>query len=483
MDTRMHLNSNPRGSRQRVAVIGAGPAGITTAYQLAKAGVQVAVFEADNAVGGLARSFDLWGQRVDLGPHRFFSSHPGVNAVWGEVLGDDYRLVDRLTRIYYRRSFFYYPLQPVNALANMGLFEAGRCVASYLREKINPRGGGDSFESWVVNRFGRRLYEMFFQAYTEKLWGLPCAEIDADFAAQRIKKFSLGEAIKTVLGVATTKHKTLVDCFAYPTGGTGMVYQRMAQHVIEAGGEVHLRCPVARLILRGRQVSGLVLADGRLHACDHVVSTMPLSLLASQCEPPADVAAATAALAYRNTILVYLHVAAADLFPDQWLYVHSPELGMGRVTNFRNWVPELYGDAQTTILALEYWCYDQDALWSRPDAELIALGSQEIRSTGLLGTAQVIDGHVYRIRRCYPVYRRGYKGHLIRVVEHLRGFPNLTPIGRYGAFKYNNQDHSILMGLLAAENIVAGKGHDLWAVNTGDEYQEAAPAAAPRKAA
>jgi len=467
-----------------VAVIGAGPAGITAAYQLAKGGAQVAVFEADDTVGGLARSFDLWGQRVDLGPHRFFSGRADVNALWSEVVGDDYRLVDRLTRIYYRRSYFYYPLQPVNALVNMGLFEAGRCVVSYLREQVRPRGGEDqSLESWVVNRFGRRLYEMFFKTYTEKLWGLPCTEIDADFAAQRIKKFSLGEAIKTVLGVSATKHKTLVDCFAYPTGGSGMVYERMAQRVREAGGEVRLRCPVAKLVLRGRHIAGLVLADGRLHACDHVVSTMPLTLLAAHCEPPPQVAAATAALTYRNTILVYLHVDAADLFPDQWLYVHSPELGMGRVTNFRNWVPELYGDARTTILALEYWCYDQDPLWSSPDAELIARGSQEIRSTGLLGGAAVIDGHVHRIRRCYPVYRRGYKQLLAPVVEHLCGFPNLTPIGRYGAFKYNNQDHSILMGLLAAENILQGKQHDLWAVNTDDEYQESASAGALRKAA
>lgn len=481
----MHSDSIRQSPGKKIAVIGAGPAGISSAYQLAKAGARVAVFEADNAVGGLARSFELWGQRVDLGPHRFFSSDPHVNAVWKEVLGDDYRLVNRLTRIYYRRSFFYYPLQPVNALVNMGLLEACRCTTSYLREKASRRENpNDSFESWVVNRFGRRLYELFFKAYTEKLWGLPCTEIDADFAAQRIKKFSLGEAVKAALGVATTKHKTLVDCFAYPIGGAGMVYERMADRVVQAGGEVHLRCPVVKVVHRDRKITGLVLADGRFYRCDHVISTMPLTLLASQCGPlPAETAASNAALTYRNTILVYLHVDAADLFLDQWLYVHSPELGMGRVTNFRNWAPELHGNAKTTILGLEYWCYDHDPIWSCPDAELIALGTEEMRSTGLLGTAKVLEGYGYRIPRCYPVYRRGYKKHLARVVEHLRGFTNLTPIGRYGAFKYNNQDHSILMGLLAAENILQGKAHDLWAINTDQEYQERASLEVLKKAA
>jgi protoporphyrinogen oxidase len=238
------------------------------------------------------------------------------------------------------------------------------------------------------------------------------------------------------------------------------------------------------MVLNNRRVSGLVLGDGRLHSCDHVVSTMPLTLLARQLAPvPGDAAQAIDALTFRNTILVYLHVDAPNLFPDQWLYVHSPDLGTGRVSNFRNWVPELYGDAKTTILVLEYWCYDQDPIWSAPDDTLTALATQEIRSTGLLRNAKVLDGHVHRIKRCYPVYRQGYKEHLARVVEHVKEFRGLTPIGRYGSFKYNNQDHSILMGILAAENILQGRDHDLWAINTDYEYQEAAQADTLKKAA
>ncbi len=462
----------------RVGVIGAGPAGITAAYQLAKGGAEVEVFEAGPAVGGLSRTFDLWGQKVDLGPHRFFSSDRRVNELWREVVGPDYRMVDRLTRILYKNRFFHYPLKPANALWNMGIASAVGCVASYMKEKVRPSyapGENETFESWVVGRFGRRLFEMFFKSYSEKLWGIPCDALDADFAAQRIKKFSLGEAVKSALGLSGGKHKTLVDQFAYPTGGTGLVYDRMAQRVEEMGGRVHLKTPVRRITHENWQVNGLELQGGEHRAFDHVISTMPLTLLVRGLgDLPPHISKAVDSLKFRNTVLVYLNVEGTGLFDDQWLYVHSPELGTGRVTNFRNWVPELYGDSPNTILALEYWCYDEDALWNEDNTALIARATHEMRSTGLLGDAPVVAGHVERIKRCYPVYERGYKKNLEPVVYHLRQYQNFQAIGRYGSFKYNNQDHSILMGVLAAENILDGASHDLWAVNTDTEYQEAA---------
>lgn len=462
----------------RVGVIGAGPAGITAAYQLARQGAHVEVFEASAHVGGMSRTFELWGQKVDLGPHRFFSHDPRVNAVWREVVGADYRMVDRLTRIYYRNRFFDYPLRPANALWNMGMLRAVGCLSSYLKEKVSPSFPDEehgSFESWVVGRFGRRLFDMFFKSYSEKLWGIPCDELDADFAAQRIKKFSLGEAVKAALGIGKGKHKTLVDQFAYPTGGTGLVYERMAQRVRDLGGAVHLNQPVQRLVHFQRQVHGIELPDGRIEPFDHVVSTMPLTLLVRGLgELPRDVARAVDALRFRNTLLVYLHVDAPDLFRDQWLYIHSPDLRVGRITNFRNWAPELYVQARTSILALEYWCYDEDPEWQAGDQHLVDRARKEIRATGLIGDAAILEAHVVRVRRCYPVYARGYRKHLEQVVAHVRQFAGLSAIGRYGAFKYNNQDHSILMGLLAAENILENKGHDLWAVNTDTTYQEAA---------
>jgi protoporphyrinogen oxidase len=463
----------------RVAVIGAGAAGLTAAYELIKGGAAVDVYEAGDAVGGLARTITLWGQKVDLGPHRFFSQDRRVNRFWLEIVGRDYRMVNRLTRIYYRRRFFHYPLRAGNALWNMGPWNALCCLASYARQQVWPSytpEENQTFESWVVSRFGRRLYEMFFKSYSEKLWGIPCQELDADFAAQRIKKFSLGEAVKNALGWSKTPHKTLVDQFAYPLGGTGLVYERLAERLQAAGGRLYLRRPVPRVVHEAGRVRGLAFADGQFVPYDHIISTMPLTLLVQGLGdlPPA-VAAAVQALRFRNTLLVYLHVDGSDHFPDQWLYIHSPELLMGRVTNFRNWVPELYGTAQTTILALEYWCYDNDPLWRESDGDLIARAAQEIRSTGLIGAAAIHAGHVVRLRRCYPVYARGYKKHLEPIINWLRGFHELTAIGRYGAFKYNNQDHSILMGLLAADNLLRGAGHDLWAINTDyDTYQESA---------
>ena len=453
---------------------------MTAAMCLAQGGADVAVYEAGDSLGGMARSFDLWGHRVDLGPHRFFSTDARVNRLWLDVVGRDYRMVDRLTRIHYRGRFFHYPLRPVNALANMGLWNATKCLASYAKEKVSPsfpHGQHHSFESWVVNRFGRRLFEMFFKSYSEKLWGISCQELDADFAAQRIKKFSLGEAVKkALLPNKGQVHVTLVDRFAYPTAGTGSVYEKMADRVRAAGGQIHLRSPVRRVLHDGFQVRGLELVDGREEPCDHIISTMPLTLLVRGLhDVPAEVMDAVNQLKFRNTVLVYLLADSDKLFPDQWVYVHSEELSIGRLTNFRNWVPELYGEHKTSVLAAEHWCYESDPLWTESDESIIARTTEELRTTGLLGDAQILQGHVVRIPRCYPVYARGYREHVERVVTYLRNFAGLTPIGRYGSFKYTNQDHSILMGLLAAENLLENRNHDLWYVNTDyDSYQEEA---------
>jgi protoporphyrinogen oxidase len=464
----------------RIAVIGAGPAGMTAALQLSRRGAEVSVFEAGQRVGGLARSLDLWGQRVDLGPHRFFSTDARVNQLWLDIVGREYAMVDRLTRIYYRRRLFQYPLKPLNALWNMGLPDAAMCVTSYLKEQLRPgfQAKDDvSFESWIVRRFGRRLFEMFFKSYSEKLWGIPCSELSADFAAQRIKNLSFPEAVKSAMSRHRGRqHKTLVDRFAYPLGGTGSVYEKMADRLRDCGGDIHLECPVRRILHEAFHVKGIELRSGRVEHFDHVVSTMPLTnLVRGLSDVPVDVQASAAALQFRNTILVYLHVDSDSLFSDQWLYIHAPNLKMGRVTNFRNWVPQLHGEARTTILAVEYWCDDSDPIWIAPDDRLIEQAIHELWSARLLRDEQVMDGHVVRARRCYPVYRHGYRKHIERLADHLRNFSGLTPIGRYGTFKYNNQDHSILMGILVAENLLDNRAHDLWSVNTDHEtYQEGA---------
>lgn len=455
-------------------MIGAGPAGITAAYQLAKAGTRVTVFEASPWIGGMSRSFELWDQRVDLGPHRFFSSDARVNRLWLEVVGRDYRMVNRLSRILYAGKLFHYPLRAGDALAKLGPLEAARCLASYAHARARPPADQTTFEGWVVARFGRRLFEVFFQTYSEKLWGIRCDELDADFAAQRIKKLSLLEAVKAALGGGSGGHQTLVDRFAYPIHGTGAVYERMADAIRERGGTIRLSTPV-RSIEPGTLRSTIRTDDGHAHVFDHVISSMPLTVMAARLPGvPARVLEATRALRFRNTILVYLDVDSPRLFDDQWLYVHTPGLATGRISNFRNWVPELHGEATTSILTLEYWCDDGDALWQRSDPELARTARDDLATTGLAGTAPVLDSHVVRVPRCYPVYRRGYRDQLAIVVDYLRDIPGIQAIGRYGAFKYNNQDHSILMGMLAADNALGRARHDLWAVNTDYEYQEAA---------
>jgi protoporphyrinogen oxidase len=461
----------------RIAVIGAGPAGLACAYQLTKAGVKTDLYEAGGAVGGLARSFSLWNQTVDLGPHRFFSRDPRVNKLWLEVVGRDYLMVDRLTRILYNNKLYQYPLKPIDVVGKLGAAETARSLLSYLREKIVPETPGDgeeTFESWVVRRFGRRLYEIFFKTYSEKLWGIPCSELDTDFAVQRIKRFSLFEALKAAFSIENgNTHRTLVDRFAYPDEGTGMVYERMASYVSEKGGNIYLNTPVRRVINVGREVSGIEFKDGRTEAYDHIVSTMPLTLLVLGLEGAGeDVIASAKSLRFRNTILVYLNVQSENLFPDNWIYIHSPQLRVGRITNFRNWSPRLYGGEESSILALEYWCDEADEFWLREDDGLIELGKKELADAGLVRPDAITGGYVYRINKCYPVYRSGYKKVLKPIEDYLGGMTGLTVIGRYGSFKYNNQDHSILMGILAADNIVSGAGNNLWAINMDYEYQE-----------
>jgi len=414
---------------------------------------------------------------VDLGPHRFFSVDKRVNQLWLEVVGRDYRMVDRLTRILYRGRLFHYPLKAIDALAKLGPGETARCVASYVKECLFPAQGHGSFEDWVVRAFGRRLYEIFFKAYSEKLWGISCQDLDADFAAQRIKKLSMAEAMKAVVfGKGGDKHKTLVERFPYPLEGTGMVYGRMAEAVKARGQRMYLATPVESVVVRGGRVTGLRLATGEFRPYSCIISTMPLTSLVQRLpEVPDDIRAKSEFLGFRNTVLVYLHTDGERLFPDNWLYVHSPELKLGRLTNFRNWVPALYGDKKTTILCLEYWASDRDGLWNCSDEELIGLACREIRQIPLAAGARVLEGYVHRIKRCYPVYARGYKEYLKPLEAYLSAIRGLVVIGRCGAFKYNNQDHSILMGILAARNILHGERNDVWAVNTDYEtYQERA---------
>lgn len=461
----------------KIAVIGSGPAGLTAAYKLSKDNIKVHVYEASNSVGGLAKTVDLWGQKVDIGPHRFFSNDTRVNKLWLEVVGKDYQMVDRLTRILYGNKFYNYPLKPLNALANLGLIEALWCVVSFFLQKFflqYVKKNENTFESWVTSRFGKRLFQIFFKAYSEKLWGISCKELDSDFAAQRIKKLSLLEAVISAFFVGRSKkHKTLVDQFAYPNGGTGMVYERMADYVSNHNGIVKLESSVDNVIVEDGRCIGIKTSKGENIEYDHVISTMPINkLLLGIKNVPINLSHNIQNLKFRNTILVYLEVDAEDLFKDNWLYIHSPEIKTGRITNFRNWIPEINQGKKTTILSLEYWCDENEDFWNLNEEEIIGTGVKDMHISKILGKNKILRGHVYKISKCYPVYKTGYKKDIGPLEEYLDNIENLSVIGRYGSFKYNNQDHSILMGILAAENIIKGTKHNLWRINTDYEYQE-----------
>ncbi|MDR2337256.1 MAG: FAD-dependent oxidoreductase [Deltaproteobacteria bacterium] len=461
---------------KKIAIIGAGAAGLTAAFELSKdPATKVVVYEASDSVGGMCKSLRLWDCIVDLGPHRFFSYDTRVNKLWLEVVGQDYKMVNRLTRIYYNKKFFLYPIAPFDALTKVGCWTAAQCVLAYLKEKIIPTKQDGSFETWVTRRFGKKLYQMFFKTYSEKLWGVSCRNLDDDFAAQRIKNLSLMAVILNAFKIGKTSHKTLVDEFAYPVGGTGSMYQRMADAVLQRGGTIYYNHSVQGVVVRNNVAQGVLLNDNKtVEPYDEVISTMSLTdALNSMQEVPAAIKAKAEKLCYRNTVMVYLKVEGTDLFSDNWLYVHSPELHLGRITNFRNWVPELYGENDYTILALEYWCYNEDKLWQYSNEEYICLATNELEQTGLLKRCQILAGFVYKIPKSYPTYHKDYRNDLQPIEQYLRGIKNCHFIGRYGAFKYNNQDHSILMGWMLAQNLLGGKNYDLWSVNTDyDNYQE-----------
>ena len=459
-------------NKKKVGVVGAGPAGLTAAYLLCKKGFAVDVYEADTEVGGMCKTIELWNNKVDIGPHRFFSNDRRVNELWLDVVGSDYEMVSRLTRIFYKGKYFDYPLKPVNAFENLGPVETTRCLLSYAQQRFTNGVECDDFERWVTKRFGYRLYSIFFKTYSEKLWGIPCTELDVDFAAQRIKKLSLYEAVKNAF-FGGGGHKTLVDEFAYPVGGTGMVYQKMADKIKEAGGRVMTSTPIKKICVEEGNVKGMQLSNGEELSYDSIISTMPLThLVRTMDDVPSNVKEKVEGLKFRNTIIVYLNIAGKNLFPDNWLYVHSSELRTGRITNFRNWVPQIC-KTDTTILALEFWSNNDEELWQLDDAQLIDLAKKDIQKTGLIGNCTILDGAVYRVPKCYPVYQKGYKQNMDVIQPWLNTIQNLQAIGRYGSFKYNNQDHSILMGILASENLAENKSHNLWDVNTDYEsYQE-----------
>jgi protoporphyrinogen oxidase len=480
--------------KTRVVIIGAGPAGLTAGYLLSKEEVDVVVLEADPVyVGGISRTVTYKGFHFDIGGHRFFSKSKAVEDLWTEILPDDMLIRPRSSRIFYDGKFFSYPLRPFEALLKLGVFRSALCVLSWMKSRLFPERNPRNFEEWVSNQFGKRLFNTFFKSYTEKVWGMSCKEISADWAAQRIKGLSLGSAIKNALipqrynGDRTKVIKTLINSFRYPRRGPGMMWEACAEKMKALGGRLEMGCRVTRCSYDetpGNWTVAYKDREGQLQEieAEHIISSAPMRELVCGLSPTVNERTKHAAesLKYRDFLTVMLILRDRRMFDDNWIYIHDPSVKVGRVQNFRSWSPEMVPDPDKVCYGLEYFCFEHDGLWDSSDNDLIELAKRELLKIGLARDGDFLDGCVVRQKKAYPVYDDDYARHVATIREELyERYPNLHLVGRNGMHKYNNQDHAMMTAMLCVENILADTQlYDLWQVNSDAEYHEAGPTAA-----
>ena len=463
--------------KKEVVIIGGGPAGLTAAHELCKLGLQPIVLEKENKVGGLSRTESYKGYYFDLGGHRFFTKVKEVKRLWHETLNGEFLRRPRLSRIYYNRKFFFYPLKPLNALLGLGFWESTLIVLSYVKWHFFPHKREDTFEEWVTNRFGKRLFQTFFETYTEKVWGIPCSELKAEWAAQRIKDLSLKTALLSMFVKPKKTIKTLIEEFEYPRLGPGLMWRTLSEGIERYNGRVSLSSDVVKIIRDGRRIESVMVANNgsqEVISGSSFISSMPVTEFIKKLhpEPPEEVLTAATKLKYRDFLTVCLIVNKPHLFPDNWIYVHDPAVRVGRIQNFKNWSPDMVPDQEKTSLGLEYFCSEGDELWTMSDTELVELGKREVERIGLASSNDVEDGCVIRVPKSYPIYDSDYRDGLETIKKFVDGLENFQTVGRNGLHRYNNQDHAMLTGMLAVRNVVFGERNDLWSVNTDQEYIE-----------
>ena len=458
-----------------VLVLGGGPAGLTAGYLLARQGKPVIVLESSDMVGGIARTTVREGFRFDLGGHRFFTKVKEVDDLWHEIMGDEFLRRPRKSRIYWNDKFLEYPLQGVDVIKKLGPIELTRCMASYGWAAIKPAGREDTFEDWVSNRFGKRLYRHFFKTYTEKLWGVKATEIRAEWAAQRIKGLSFFSAAKSAFfGNRGNQIKSLISEFNYPRYGPGQMWEAMTEDIKAHGGEVRLNAPVTRLTIRDGHVTE-VIAGGETLTPSHVISSLPLRTTVGIAEPeaPVEVRDAAHGLRYREFLTVLLVIGGEDLFDDNWIYIHQPGVKVLRIQNFKSWSPYMIPEgSDDASVGMEYFCFEGDELWNTPDEELVKMAAEEIEKLHLAKASTVKFGFVERVHKAYPIYDEHYAERVQTIRTWLETIDNLAQVGRNGLHRYNNSDHSMLTAMRAVDNILLGTSHDLWAVNAESVYHE-----------
>jgi protoporphyrinogen oxidase len=457
-----------------VVVLGGGPAGLTAGYLLAKKGKAVLVLESTDQVGGIARTEVRDGYRFDLGGHRFFTKVKEVDDLWHEIMKEEFLKRPRQSRIYWNDKFLEYPLDGMDVIRKLGPIELGRCGLSYLWAAIKPKGREDTFEQWVSNRFGKRLYQHFFKTYTEKLWGVSTDEIRAEWAAQRIKGLSFFSAAKAAFfGNRGNKIKSLISEFNYPRYGPGQMWEEMTKEIRAHGGEVRLNAPVTRLRIEAGNVVEVV-AGGETLTPSHVISSLPLRTTVGIAEPdaPVDTRDAARGLRYRDFLTVALVIEGEDLFPDNWIYIHQPGVKVLRIQNFRSWSPWMIPNDTDASVGMEYFCFEGDELWNMEDDDLVKMATREIQQLGLAKATHVKFGFVVRVHKAYPIYDVDYAERVATIRDWLEGIGNLTQVGRNGLHRYNNSDHSMLTAMRAVDNILLGTHHDIWAVNAESVYHE-----------
>jgi protoporphyrinogen oxidase len=463
----------------KVVIIGAGPSGLACAYHLGKHGISSLVVEKDETAGGLCRTFDYSGYLFDIGGHRFLTKSELVNSLWHDILGEELLSVKRVSRIYFNNKYLKYPLSLFDTFINLGIVESTRCMASYITAQLDPSGDDATFEGWMTNRFGKRLYEIFFDTYTKKVWELPPKDISSDWAAQRIKGLSLREALKSaIMSPNNNGLKTLSQEFLYPRKGPGQFYDRLCKKSSALGAHFFFNCNVTGIECDGKKVTAITIQDTQKQTeklpVDVLFSSMPLPHLINSInsDPPKEIHQSASQLKFRSFLVVNVILEKEHLFPDQWVYVHSPEVKLGRIQNYKNWSMDMISDPKNTSLGLEYFCREGDDLWNMNDKEIINFAMNELQEIGIASQKHLVGGFVLRRKNVYPVYSLDYQEKRAILKTYLKHFQNLRPIGRAGLFKYDNSDLALLSGIVAAENYLGKSNRDIWNLGEDQKYLE-----------